>query len=159
SLLGTPVLPTERIAQNRPPHFLARTSLSTRNRFTPNFQGWRLDENLKPKSSPYRGAHIDVRWQDKMRLTSPPAPRPAARPLRCLHPAFAIPGERPERYAESFRFETILRGQACRHVRRRSGRRHSHATNGPLAFYAMALVNLRRINRWADRSTMLRGLI
>src|SRR5262249_25683434 len=52
-----------------------------------------------------------------------------------------------------------LRGQACRHVRRRSGRRHSHATNGPIAFYAMALANLRRINRWADRSTMLRGLI
>src|SRR5262249_1598101 len=42
-----------------------QTSLSTRNRFTPNFQGWGLDENLKPKSPPYRGAHIDVRWQDK----------------------------------------------------------------------------------------------
>src|SRR5262249_26835835 len=85
-------------AQNRPPHFLARTSLSTRNRFTPNFQGWCLDENLKPKSSPYGGGpHIDVRWQDKMRLASRPAPRHAGRPLRCLHPAFAIPGERPER--------------------------------------------------------------
>src|SRR5262245_3044035 len=41
------------------------TPLTTRNRFTPNFRGWRLDENLKPKSPPTRGAHIDVRWQDK----------------------------------------------------------------------------------------------
>src|SRR5262249_14515057 len=41
------------------------TPLSTRNRFTPNFQGWGLDENLKPKSPPYPGAHKDVRWQDK----------------------------------------------------------------------------------------------
>src|SRR5262249_57480459 len=32
------------------------TSLTTRNHFTPNFRGWRLDENLKPKSPPYRGA-------------------------------------------------------------------------------------------------------
>src|SRR5262245_61106071 len=31
------------------------TSLTTRNRFTPNFRGWRLDEDLKPKSPPYRG--------------------------------------------------------------------------------------------------------
>jgi hypothetical protein len=30
--------------------------LTTRNRFTPNFRGWGLDENLKPKSPPYRGA-------------------------------------------------------------------------------------------------------
>jgi hypothetical protein len=60
-----PIIFSKEVAQNRPPHFLARTSLSTRNRFTPNFQGWGLDENLKPKSPPYRGAHIDVRWQDK----------------------------------------------------------------------------------------------
>src|SRR5262245_39066743 len=40
--------------------------LTARNRFRPNFRGWGLDENLKPKSPPYRGgAHIDVRWQDK----------------------------------------------------------------------------------------------
>src|SRR5262245_23926840 len=35
--------------------------LTARNRFTPNFRGWGLDENLKPKSPPYRGAHIEVR--------------------------------------------------------------------------------------------------
>src|SRR5262249_13783673 len=34
------------------------------NRFTPNFRGWRLDEDLK-KVPPTGGAHIDVRWQDK----------------------------------------------------------------------------------------------
>src|SRR5262249_27711931 len=50
-----PIIFSKEVAQNRPPHFLARTSLSTRNRFTPNFQGWGLDENLKPKSPPYRG--------------------------------------------------------------------------------------------------------
>src|SRR5262245_58357326 len=60
-----PKIFSQEVAKNRPPHFLARTSLSTRNRFTPNFQGWGLDENLKSKSPPYRGAHIDVRWQDK----------------------------------------------------------------------------------------------
>src|SRR5262245_66618861 len=50
-----PKIFSKEVAQNRPPHFPARTSLSTRNRFTPNFQGWGLDENLKPKSPPYRG--------------------------------------------------------------------------------------------------------
>src|SRR5215468_7404748 len=61
-----PIIFSKEVAQNRPPHFPARTSLSTRNRFTPNFQGWGLDENLKPKSPPFRGGpHIDVRWQDK----------------------------------------------------------------------------------------------
>src|SRR5262245_51569757 len=50
-----PKIFSQEVAQNRPPHFLARTSLSARNRFTPNFQGWGLDENLKPKSPPYRG--------------------------------------------------------------------------------------------------------
>src|SRR5262249_59598745 len=34
------------------------TSLTTKNRFTPNFRGWGLDENLKPKSPPYRGSHL-----------------------------------------------------------------------------------------------------
>src|SRR5262249_21812295 len=34
-----PIIFSEDVAQNRPPHFLARTSVSTRNRFTPNFRG------------------------------------------------------------------------------------------------------------------------
>src|SRR5262245_13393278 len=70
------------VAQNRPPHFPASTSLSTRNRFTPNFQGWGLDENLKPKSPPYRGVHYrgSAARQNEAgsRLAHPP---------RCLHPA------------------------------------------------------------------------
>src|SRR6516162_9538635 len=37
--------------------FLRQDLLTARNRFTPNFRGWGLDENLKPKSPPYRGAH------------------------------------------------------------------------------------------------------
>jgi hypothetical protein len=55
SAITPPKIFSKEVAQNRPPHFLARTSLSTRNRFTPNFQGWGLDEKLKPKSPPYRG--------------------------------------------------------------------------------------------------------
>src|SRR5262249_22195508 len=73
--------------KTRPPHFLARTSLTTRNRFTPNFQGWGLDENLKPKSPPYRGAHIHVRWQDKNEVGPRPAPpccAPAPEPPSCI---------------------------------------------------------------------------
>src|SRR5262245_38249714 len=58
------------------------TSLTTKNRFTPNFRGWGLDENLKPKSPPYRG--VDYRGsaarQNEVgsRLAHPP---------RRLHPA------------------------------------------------------------------------
>jgi hypothetical protein len=47
-----PIIFSKEVAQNRPPHFLARTSLSTRNRCTPNFQGWGLDENLNQKVPP-----------------------------------------------------------------------------------------------------------
>src|SRR5262249_25468171 len=55
--------------------------------FTPNFQGWGLDENLKPKSPPTGGPIIEVQRQDKMRLASrlllsPHAPHPPRR----LHP-------------------------------------------------------------------------
>src|SRR5262249_3813734 len=35
-----PKIFSKEVAKNRPPHFLARPSLSARNRFTPNFQGW-----------------------------------------------------------------------------------------------------------------------
>src|SRR5262245_63656076 len=81
-------------AQNRPPHFLARTSLSTRNRFTPNFQGWCLDENLKPKSSPYGGGGgaptktggAKKRWGGP---GGPPPPRPG--PRRRPPPRFLAP--------------------------------------------------------------------
>src|SRR5262245_63415186 len=40
------------------------TSLTTKNRFTANFRGWRLDEDLKPKSPPYGGGpHTKARRQ------------------------------------------------------------------------------------------------
>src|SRR5262249_38305707 len=71
-------------AQNRPPHFLARTSLSTRNRFTPNFQGWCLDENLKPKSSPYGGGAPHRRSaasQNEVGLAARAAPCCASAPM------------------------------------------------------------------------------
>src|SRR5262245_6835918 len=64
--------------------------LTARNRFTPNFRGWGLDENLKPKSPSYRGAHIEVRRQDKMRLASRLVPPPhAAHPPQTRHTPFA----------------------------------------------------------------------
>src|SRR5262244_229256 len=55
--------------------------------FRPNFRGWGLDENLKPKSPPPPGSHIEVRRQDKMRLASRLVPPHAAHPPRRLHPA------------------------------------------------------------------------
>src|SRR5262249_61878016 len=39
-----PIIFSKEVAQNRPPHFLARTSLTTRNSFRADFRGWRLDE-------------------------------------------------------------------------------------------------------------------
>src|SRR5262249_42626226 len=58
----------------------------TRNRFTPNFQGWGLDENLKLKSPPYRGSHIDVRWQDKNEVgLAARAAMPRTRPGTSIH--------------------------------------------------------------------------
>ena len=47
-----------------------------------------LRANLKPKSPPYRGSHIEVQRQDKMKLASRLVPPPhAAHPPRRLHPA------------------------------------------------------------------------
>src|SRR5262249_29134554 len=60
-----------------------KTSLSTRNRFTPNFQGWGLDENLKLKSPPTGGPHR----RSVARQKSPHAAHPPWR----LHPALLDP--------------------------------------------------------------------
>src|SRR5262249_54100499 len=51
---------SKEVAQNRPPHFLARTSLSTRNRFTPNFRGWGLDEFSIFARPPPGGGSTDI---------------------------------------------------------------------------------------------------
>src|SRR5215813_4863223 len=87
-----PKIFSKEVAKNRPPHFPARTSS--------NFRGWRLDENLKPKSPPYRGAHIDVRWPAKNEVGPRPAPpccAPAPAPpswiaiaMRCMQPFFPL---------------------------------------------------------------------
>ena len=74
-----PIIFSKEVAQNRPPHFLARASLGTRNYFTPNFQGWGLDENLKPKSPPYGGPH---RWHAAVLRA-----RSGASILHCPHDA------------------------------------------------------------------------
>src|SRR5262249_16554692 len=82
--LVLPVLPTERIAHLRtldccihppgryetmavpPPIIFSKGGSPKQATPLPNFRGWCLDENLKPKSPPYGGgARIDVRWQDK----------------------------------------------------------------------------------------------
>ena len=62
-----PKIFSKEVAQNRPPHFLARTSLSTRNRFTANFQGWGLNQSSNFARPPHRGAgpHIQLRDQHK----------------------------------------------------------------------------------------------
>src|SRR5215813_7955045 len=59
-----PIIFSKEVAQNRPPHFPARTS-SPPKIVLRQISGDGLDENLKPKSPPYQGAHIDARWQDK----------------------------------------------------------------------------------------------
>src|SRR6516164_8647204 len=63
------------------------TSLTTRNRFTPRFRGWGLDENLKPKSPPYRGVHYrgSAARQNEVgsRLAHPPRRLHPALPSRC----------------------------------------------------------------------------
>src|SRR5215475_13654270 len=81
---------SKEVAQNRPPHFPHQQPPSP-----PNFQGWGLDENLKPKLPPYRGAHIDVRWQDKNEVglaaraaMLAPAPVPPAITAHAAAPPF-----------------------------------------------------------------------
>jgi hypothetical protein len=64
-----PIIFSKEVAQNRPPHFLARASLGTRNYFTPNFQGWGLDENLKPKSPPSPGGQAHRRHDGRILYT------------------------------------------------------------------------------------------
>src|SRR5262245_2777113 len=50
-----PIISSKEVAQKQATPFPRQDLLTARNRFTPNFQGWRLDENLKPTSPPYRG--------------------------------------------------------------------------------------------------------
>ena len=50
-----PKIFSKEVAQKQATPLPRQNPLSTRNRFTANFRGWGLDENLKPKSPPYRG--------------------------------------------------------------------------------------------------------
>jgi len=61
SAISPPKIFSKEVAQNRPPHFPARTFLTARNHFRPNFRGWGQDESLKLKSPPYRGVKRAVR--------------------------------------------------------------------------------------------------
>src|SRR5262249_38881747 len=73
---------SKEVAQNRPPHFLARTSLSTRNRFTPNFRGWGLDEfSIFARPPPGGGPRTSISIVDlfTMRCWVLPAPASSGR--------------------------------------------------------------------------------
>jgi len=48
-----PKIFSKEVAQKQATPFPRQDLLTARNRFY--FRGWRLDENLKPKSPPYRG--------------------------------------------------------------------------------------------------------
>jgi DMSO/TMAO reductase YedYZ molybdopterin-dependent catalytic subunit len=48
---------SKEVAQKQATPFARQDLLTARNRFRPNFRGWGLDENLKPKIPPYRGPH------------------------------------------------------------------------------------------------------
>jgi hypothetical protein len=50
-----PIISSKEVAQKQATPFPRQDLLTARNRFTPDFRGWRLDENLKPKIPPYRG--------------------------------------------------------------------------------------------------------
>jgi hypothetical protein len=63
-----PKIFSKEVAQKQATPFPRQDLLTTKNRFTPNFRGWGLDETLKPKSPPYRGPHIKssatkAKWQ------------------------------------------------------------------------------------------------
>ena len=64
-----PKIFSKEVAQKQATPFPRQDLLNARNRFTPNFRGWRLDEDLKPKSPPYPGGpHIKssatkAKWQ------------------------------------------------------------------------------------------------
>src|SRR5215471_2077420 len=56
SVVVPPKIFSKGVAKNRPPHFPARGPFTTRNRFTPKFRGWGLDElSIFPRPPP-RGA-------------------------------------------------------------------------------------------------------
>src|SRR5215813_10184117 len=48
-----PKIFSKEVAQKQATPFPRQDLLTARNRFTPHFRGWRLNENLKPKSPPY----------------------------------------------------------------------------------------------------------
>src|SRR5215831_324717 len=93
------------------------TSLTTKNRFTSSFRGWGLDENLEPKSPPYRGVHYrgsaarqnEAGWR-------------LAHPSRRLHPALrsrCAPCSRPSLY-------DCAKKEYNLYSRRRAGRVYPH---------------------------------
>src|SRR5262245_7492065 len=118
--------------------FLRQDLLTARNRFRPNFRGWRLDENLKPKSPPYRGAHIDARWQDKNEVGF--APRAAM--LRAGPDASILHCDSPPPPPTSHPARTRRRAAGCPcasasqstrpRMPARIGRSHARAYGGPL---------------------------
>src|SRR5215472_12315399 len=82
-----PKIFSKEVAQKQATPFLRQDLLTARNRFRPNFRGWGLDENLKPKSPP-RGSHIDARRQDRNEVGLAPRAamlraRPGASILHC----------------------------------------------------------------------------
>src|SRR5215472_1554089 len=65
-----PKIFSKEVAQKQATPFLRQDLLTARNRFTPNFRGWGLDENLKPKSPPTGGPQRQ-RLGDKRRAVLP----------------------------------------------------------------------------------------
>jgi hypothetical protein len=98
-----PKIFSKEVAQNRPPHLPRQQPHSPpKNRFTPNFRGWGLDENLKPKSPPYRGAHyrgsaarqnevgLAARAAASCRAPAPAPPSCIAITMRSMQPFFPL---------------------------------------------------------------------
>ena len=66
SAVMPPIIFSKEVAQNRPPRPRPATSLTPKI-FSSKFPGMGSDENLKLKSPPSPGAHVEVRRQDKMK--------------------------------------------------------------------------------------------
>src|SRR5262249_45604747 len=80
-----PIIFPKEVAQKQATPFPRQDLLTARNRFTPDFRGWRLEENLKPKSPPYRGGSA-ARQNEVARAarTAASCRAPAPAPPSCI---------------------------------------------------------------------------
>src|SRR6516164_9827850 len=122
-----PKIFSKEVAQKQATPFPRQDLLTARNRFWPNFRGWRLDENLKPKSPPYRGAtHKKLGDEGKMAVLAFSQARlrcdgPCQSRSRATSPPSRCPGPSQAAFAPCVRLRCrSSAGRASRPGRRRA---------------------------------------